>query len=611
MEMSIGDIADRYSICKLKIERTDVDFTEEFQELQKELNDYDNIKEYVDRLYEINGKIWDLEYDIRRGKDRELGLEEVGKRAIKIREYNGKRVQTKNEINVITNTGFQEKKVNHASQLENQTIEKNQDDLKVVVTLTTVPERLDNPLVDAVPSVIVSLCNQDFEYKYEVHFNIPYTHKIKNKPYTIPQWLITLQEKYENLKVYRTEDYGPCTKVIPTIERITNQDTIIVVLDDDFVYHKDTIKEHYKFQKEFNNCAIGYDGLGVSSPKYGDSRDRFVALVNENTKVDCLQHYRTVSYKRRFFENDFFDLFVGKTLSDDILTSYYMRYKNIDMYVVPIPNHNHIDSLEEWSQKISVPTFPLVRPAESIKDSGANDPEALKIQPKFYVPKEYEDLLVKTNYGEELYDLAIKYETDKGIPHNYTYFYHNYFKNKKQKFKKILEIGVYNGGSLRMWRDYFLDSTIYGLDIQKLEINEDRIVTQVVDQSDRRALFSFTEILDFSYFDLIIDDGSHIMKDQQISLAVLFKKLRPGGVYIIEDLHTSMDIHENRFGLRDSKYSTYEVLSNYNKNNVIRSNWMTEEEIDYLNANIDTVELYVPKQGDIFASCCGMIHKKY
>jgi len=114
MEMSLGEIADRYSIIKLKSERTDVDCKEEFDTLKNELNG-DEIYAYVDQLYEVNGRIWDLESDIRKGKEGELGLEEVGRRAIMIRDFNKERINIKNTINTIYKTGFIEKKINHAS----------------------------------------------------------------------------------------------------------------------------------------------------------------------------------------------------------------------------------------------------------------------------------------------------------------------------------------------------------------------------------------------------------------------------------------------------------------------------------------------------------------
>jgi hypothetical protein len=115
MEMSLGEIADRYSIVKLKSERTDLDCKEELEALYNELHNTPEITKYVEELYKINGKIWDLESDIRKGKEGELGLEEVGRRAIIIRNFNGERVAVKNNINILYKTGFIETKINHAS----------------------------------------------------------------------------------------------------------------------------------------------------------------------------------------------------------------------------------------------------------------------------------------------------------------------------------------------------------------------------------------------------------------------------------------------------------------------------------------------------------------
>jgi len=115
LRISPGDIADRYSICRLKQDRAGVDVQDELNALAKEVKDK-NLIDYVLRLYAINGQIWDLESDIRAGKEGTLGLEEVGRRAILIREKNKQRIEVKNEINIKFNSGFIEKKANHASQ---------------------------------------------------------------------------------------------------------------------------------------------------------------------------------------------------------------------------------------------------------------------------------------------------------------------------------------------------------------------------------------------------------------------------------------------------------------------------------------------------------------
>lgn len=122
MERPLPEIIDRMSILKLKIERIgELHLNHELKEYEKALFDFQRRGIRIDpswseELYEINGTIWDLESDIRRGKEKELGLEEVGRRAIAIRELNKKRVSVKNKIVEETGIGFKDVKMNHASE---------------------------------------------------------------------------------------------------------------------------------------------------------------------------------------------------------------------------------------------------------------------------------------------------------------------------------------------------------------------------------------------------------------------------------------------------------------------------------------------------------------
>lgn len=122
MEMPLPEVIDRFTIVRLKMERIKTeDKRDEYEHYKKVIEDYrkkgfDIKQEWIDRLYEANARIWDLEYDIRRGKEGELGLEEVGRRAIKIREINKIRISIKNEIVEVTGSGFKDIKMNHASQ---------------------------------------------------------------------------------------------------------------------------------------------------------------------------------------------------------------------------------------------------------------------------------------------------------------------------------------------------------------------------------------------------------------------------------------------------------------------------------------------------------------
>jgi hypothetical protein len=122
MEMPLGELLDRLVIVRLKMEHIKTeDKKEEYEYYQNAIEDYRNkgieIKQkWIEMLYQANGKIWELEADIRKGKEGTLGLEEVGRRAIKIREMNKIRISIKNEIVEATGLGFKDIKMNHASE---------------------------------------------------------------------------------------------------------------------------------------------------------------------------------------------------------------------------------------------------------------------------------------------------------------------------------------------------------------------------------------------------------------------------------------------------------------------------------------------------------------
>lgn len=126
MEYTVADIFDRLSILELKIKRIENSgMEEEHQQYKNEFSDLmSEYKEYLvphlsflfEAIFYVNKQIWDLENDIRNEREKELGLEEVGRRAIKIREWNKKRIKIKNLINYLTNSGFQEIKSTEAKE---------------------------------------------------------------------------------------------------------------------------------------------------------------------------------------------------------------------------------------------------------------------------------------------------------------------------------------------------------------------------------------------------------------------------------------------------------------------------------------------------------------
>lgn len=172
-----------------------------------------------------------------------------------------------------------------------------------------------------------------------------------------------------------------------------------------------------------------------------------------------------------------------------------------------------------------------------------------------------------------LSQLAFKYGSDKcpEISRFYTDFCFESFKDRRYSIHKLLEIGVgykelmkgcpnyTDGASLFMWRDFFPNAQIYGVDIKKdLVFTDDRIETFYCNQSDSIGL---TKLIDKigSDIDIVIDDGSHKAKDIIISCQTLMPLLNKDVIYIIEDTNSRRadEVVEN--------------LKNYNCHKVRRS----------------------------------------
>jgi len=209
-----------------------------------------------------------------------------------------------------------------------------------------------------------------------------------------------------------------------------------------------------------------------------------------------------------------------------------------------------------------------------------------------------------------LTELANKYGTDKGsLNHNYTEVYPKYLPKNP---KKIMEIGIWKGSSLRMWNEYYPNlETIYGMDfyndkvrkncfswitpeeIQSIIDENSKFRLLFTDQSDRSELDIAAQTIGENQLDFILDDGSHNTDDQQISLSRLFKTIKSGGVYIIEDL-TDKNYPLGGWNIKDMvNYSdaTVNVLDKFNETGKLETPYLTKDETDYLEGEIDKIIL--------------------
>ena len=141
---------------------------------------------------------------------------------------------------------------------------------------------------------------------------------------------------------------------------------------------------------------------------------------------------------------------------------------------------------------------------------------------------------------------------------HYFDIYDRHFRRFRGQEVNVLEIGVYSGGSLEMWHEYFGPKAhIYGVDIESAcrAYDSDSVKIFIGDQADRMFWREFRRKV--PALDIVIDDGGHQPKQQIVSLEELFPFLRPSGVYLCEDVHGTVNdfasyIHDLGHKLNDS-----------------------------------------------------------
>lgn len=128
--------------------------------------------------------------------------------------------------------------------------------------------------------------------------------------------------------------------------------------------------------------------------------------------------------------------------------------------------------------------------------------------------------------------------TDKFTSHRYLETYEQLFLPIKNRVKNVLEIGIWLGGSIQMWHDLFIDSTIYAADITEAPDflkNNSRIILFEEDAYNK-SFISRNFINPLIQFDVMIDDGPHSLESMQFFAAHYGQLLAPGGIMVIEDI---------------------------------------------------------------------------
>ena len=141
----------------------------------------------------------------------------------------------------------------------------------------------------------------------------------------------------------------------------------------------------------------------------------------------------------------------------------------------------------------------------------------------------------------DLAHIAGKYDTDKAVHTHYLRNYEHYFSPLRDREVRLLELGIKQGGSLLLWRDYFERGRVVGLDIMPARVDDPtgRVSTYQGAQQDTALLDRIAQENAPEGFDIIIDDCAHIGVLARASFWHLFDNhLKSGGVYVIEDWGT-------------------------------------------------------------------------
>jgi hypothetical protein len=141
-----------------------------------------------------------------------------------------------------------------------------------------------------------------------------------------------------------------------------------------------------------------------------------------------------------------------------------------------------------------------------------------------------------------LSSLADPSRTDKNTTHSYLDLYDNLLRKKKESALNVLEIGIWHGGSIKLWNDYFTIANIYAIDI--MHIND---VWDNIKNNERIILYTSTNAYDIPFFkstffdnnikfDFILDDGPHTL-ESMIQFIILYSQIMTDdGILIIEDV---------------------------------------------------------------------------
>lgn len=200
--------------------------------------------------------------------------------------------------------------------------------------------------------------------------------------------------------------------------------------------------------------------------------------------------------------------------------------------------------------------------------------------------------------SDKAYEISLKHQTthrNHKFGHGFSKFYERHLTKFKKKKIKILEIGSLQGASAAAFVKYFPHAEIYCIDInlRNFKYSSDKINVFGMNSSNSKMMKSFLSKIQFDQFnkgfDIIIDDGSHILSDQLKALNFFYKNLSRGGFYIIED-YKFPNYYKHLNDVDDLTIS--EVISNIQNKKTFNSTIINKEVVEYILISIKDIFEY-------------------
>ena len=173
-----------------------------------------------------------------------------------------------------------------------------------------------------------------------------------------------------------------------------------------------------------------------------------------------------------------------------------------------------------------------------------------------------------------LVEIADNERTDKNTVHSYLPLYQELLKGKKETAKNVLEVGIYTGGSIKLWSDFFPNATTYGLDIiadyhiwDELK-NKDRIKLYTSYDAYNDGDFNTNFLNKDTRFDFMLDDGPHTLESMKQFIKLYSQVMTDDGILIIEDVQSYdwIEVLKNEVPEHLKKYiKVYDLRQNKNR----------------------------------------------